>query len=244
MKRIFFIICCTLCCLLSATQVEAKKKHMTITAHTGAYETPDNTMEFLDVALPKNPDIVEIDIRSRPDGTIIMSHDDVRSNSEGVEVYKALEKIKKTKIRINLDIKQDRVIKGLYALIRQYKMEKQVFMTGVEEERTSVARRDAPGIKYYLNCSPDTEKIEDADYQKELLAILKRTGSIGVNCSYEHATKTLSDLLHKNGYFLSVWTVNHAEDVMRMLQFDVDNITSRKPDVVLKAVDSFRKTKK
>lgn len=241
MKRILFAFCCLLCCLLCPSQVDAKEKRMTITAHTGAYGTPDNTMEFIDVALRKSPDIIEIDIRCRPDGTIIMSHDDVQSNDEGVEVDKVMALMKKTKIRMNLDIKQDQAIKGMYAIIRKYKMKKQVFMTGVGEERTAVARRDSPGIKYYLNCQPDTELIEDPAYQKQLLSTLKKTGSIGVNCDYHYATKTLSKFLHENGYLLSVWTVNHMEDALRMIQYDVDNITSRKPDIILDAVKDTRK---
>ena len=207
-------------------------KRMTITAHTGAYGTPDNTMEFVNVALGKNPDIIEIDIRCRPDGTLAMSHDEIKTNADGEDIWKVFEIIKDTPIRINLDIKQTIALKPLRALIKKYKMEKQVFMTGLEKEAIPYAKKDCQGVEYYLNCQPDTARIQEEAYQQELIDLLKSTGSIGVNCNFKFANKTLSDLLHKHGYLLSVWTVNEKADAKRMIAIGVDNITSRRPEIV------------
>lgn len=211
-------------------------KRMTITAHTGAYGTPDNTMEFVDVALGKMPDIMEIDIRCRPNGTLAMSHDAIKTDADGEDIWKVFEKVKGTSIRINLDIKQTEALKPLRALITKYRMGKQVFMTGLEEDDIPYARKDCRGIKYYLNCKPDPARIEDEAYRKELLALLKSTGSIGVNCNFKYANQTLSDLLHENGYLLSVWTVNKKADAERMIAIGVDNITSRSPETVEEAL--------
>lgn len=231
MKKILFTLAAVLL-LAEASVYAGTPKRMTVTAHTGAYGTPDNTMEFVRTALGKNPDIIEIDIRCRPDGTLAMSHDEIKTDAEGEDIWKVFEKIKGTSIRINLDIKQTEALKPLRALVRKYRMGRQVFMTGLEIEEIPCARKDCRGVRYYLNCSPDLAMIKDEAYQQELLATLRSTHSLGVNCHYSCADKTLSDLLHKHGYLLSVWTVNEKADADRMKAIGVDNITTRRPEVV------------
>ena len=54
----------------------------TITAHTGAFDTPDNTLESVQAAIDNNVDVFEIDVRQRPDSTIVMSHDIVVTNTD------------------------------------------------------------------------------------------------------------------------------------------------------------------
>lgn len=230
MKRLAFAAAVLM--LAVAASVSAQNKGMTVTAHTGAYDMPDNSMEFIHKALEMHPAIIEIDIRCRPDGSIAMSHDSIKSNDEGEDVAEVFSLMKGTDIRMNLDIKQTAALKGLYKLIRKYGLRRQVFMTGLGEPEVPVARVDCPRIKYYLNCSPDTSAINDPAYQEELLAKLKETGSIGVNCNYKYANGTLCELLHRNGYLLSVWTVNDSEDAARMIGIGVDNITTRKPEVI------------
>ena len=79
----------------------------TITAHTGAYDTKENTLESIKTAIEKGSKIIEIDIRQRPDGTLVMGHDIILTNSDGVELSSAFEMIKKTEVRFNLDIKEN-----------------------------------------------------------------------------------------------------------------------------------------
>ena len=81
----------------------------TITAHTGAFDTPDNTLTSVQAAIDNNVDVFEIDIRQRPDGTIVMGHDIITTNSDGVEVKSAFDMLYGTGIKINHDIKETKV---------------------------------------------------------------------------------------------------------------------------------------
>ena len=72
----------------------------TITAHTGAFDTPDNTMESLEMAISHNMQVFEIDIRQRPDGTLVMAHDIVANNNDGVEVGKVFDRVSQTDIKL------------------------------------------------------------------------------------------------------------------------------------------------
>ena len=242
MGRKILYLFITLSLLLPAVQTTAAKR-MTITAHTGAWDQPDNTMEFIDYALPRNPDIIEIDIRQRPDGSLAMSHDDIESNDQGEDIYKVFEKIRGTKIRMNLDIKMTETLEKLRALILEYGMQKQVFMTGLHDEDIPIAMRDCRGIQYYTNLDLKPTDMELIPNQVALIDKLKRQHSLGVNCHYSCASRTLCELLHKNGFLLSVWTVNEAPDVKRMLEIGVDNITTREPDVVQATKDEFDQNK-
>lgn len=213
----------------------------TITAHTGAFDTPDNTLTSVQAAIDNNVDVFEIDIRQRPNGTLVMGHDIITTNSDGVEVKSAFEMLKDTGIKINLDIKEIKVLKVLYELICEYNMQEQVFLTGIEQSQTDNAKQDCPGIDYYLNCQPSRFKIFSEDYQTKIIELMEKTGAIGINCNYHYASRTLSNLLHKNGYKLSIWTVDNERSIKRGLVIKADNITTHYPDKIQYAIDNWNK---
>ena len=47
----------------------------TITAHTGAFDTEMNTIDSVKAAIKNKAEVIELDIRQRPDKTVVMSHD-------------------------------------------------------------------------------------------------------------------------------------------------------------------------
>ena len=211
----------------------------TITAHTGAYDTDDNTIESITTAIERGSKIIEIDIRQRPNGTLVMGHDIVVTNSDGVELSAAFEIIKDTDVQLNLDVKEGRALSALHDLIVEYGLINQVFLTGIEENQANDVVEHCPEVAFYINNVPSRIKIFSEDYQQEIIEMLDATGAIGINCSYINASRTLSDLLHKNGYKLSVWTVDTTRQMKRALIIKPDNITTRKPDKLIKIIDNW-----
>ncbi len=226
MKKIFLSIILA----LTVNWALAQERTFTITAHSGAYDTEDNSMEYIETALANNDDILEFDVRCRPDGTLVMSHDEVKSNSDGVLIADVLKKVKKYRTRINLDIKEVRALKGLYSMLKELCMEKQVLMTGIEEKDIEQVKRDCPGIAFFLNCEPEKKLMRKTSYRNDLIALLRESGAVGVNCNYKYCTKRLVSLLHDNGFKLSIWTVNEKKDMKKYPKFNPDNITTRKPN--------------
>ena len=104
----------------------------TITAHTGAFDTPDNSMESLEAAILNEVAVFEVDVRMRPNGTVVMGHDLITTNTDGVELSTVFSRVKQTNIMLNLDIKEVRVLAPLYELICEYDMKDTVFFTGIE----------------------------------------------------------------------------------------------------------------
>lgn len=213
----------------------------TITAHTGAFNTEDNTIDSVQKAIDENVEILEIDIRQRPDGTVVMGHDIITTNNDGTEVTAVFRMIKETDILINLDIKETKVLAPLHDLIVEYGLIDQVFLTGIEPHQTKAVKERCPDIMYYINYKPSRIKIFSDDYQQKIIDLLEETGAVGINCQFNYASRTLSDVLHKDGYKLSVWTVDHKRSIKRMLVSKPDNITSHNPDLVKETIDNWGK---
>ena len=152
----------------------------TITAHTGAFETQENSIEFVRAAIEHKVAVIELDIRQRPNGTESIDVDAVKNSA-------------------------------------------------------------CADMDYYLNCQPSRIKIFADDYSQKLLNTLKESGAIGVNCNYQYAGGRLSELLHKNGYKLSVWTVNDEYAMKRALMFEPDNITTKQYDLLVSTINNWGK---
>lgn len=213
----------------------------TITAHSGAYNTEDNSMEYINAAIENKAQVLEVDIRQRPDGKVVMGHDIITTNNDGTEIEEVFELVSKTDILINLDIKETKALSTLHDLIVQYNLTEQVFLTGIEQNQVDKVKESCPGIAYYINCQPSRFKIFSDDYQKKIIAMLEETGGVGINCNYVYSSGTLANVLHNNGYKLSVWTVDKERHIKRALSNKPDNITTHSPADVQRVIDTWGK---
>ena len=213
----------------------------TITAHTGAYNTPDNSMESLEKAIEHGDASFEIEVRQRPNGTIVMSNDIINTNSDGTEITAAFQRVKKTDMHLNLDIRETRVLKNLHDLIVDYSLTDRVTLTGIEVFQANKVKENCPGVEYYVNYMPSRINIFTEDYQQKIIDMLEKTGAIGINCNYKYASRTLSNLLHKNGYKLSIWTVDGKYQIKRALINTADNITTNNPQKVQHIINKWGK---
>lgn len=214
----------------------------TITAHTGAFDTDENSLASVEAAIANKVDILEIDIRQRPNGTLVMDHELVITNNDGVPLSEAFELLKDSDIRINLDIKETRVLNALHDMLVEYGLYSRAFLTGIESKDVAAVKASScADMEYYLNCQPSRMEIFSEDYQQKLIGQLKETGAIGVNCHYSYAGGQLCDLLHANGYKLSVWTVNEKSAMKRALNFKPDNITTKQYDLLKSVIEDWDK---
>ena len=213
----------------------------TITAHTGAFDTPDNSMESLEAAILNEVAVFEVDVRMRPNGTVVMGHDLITTNTDGVELSTVFSRVKQTNIMLNLDIKEVRVLAPLYELICEYDMKDTVFFTGIESFQVSKVKENCPDIAYYLNYKPSRIKIFSDDYQQKIIELMEETGAVGINCNHVYASRTLSNTLHNNGYKLSVWTVDKHYQMKRALINKPDNITTHYPHKIEETIKNWGK---
>lgn len=214
----------------------------TVTAHTGAFDTPENSMESVQAAIENNVQIIEIDIRQRPDKTLVISHDIVVMNNEGTPLADVFALLQQDDCLINLDIKETRTLDPLHDLLVEYNLLSRAFLTGIDQINVNAVKESScADMDYYLNCQPSRIKIFTDDYKVKIIDLLKETGAVGINCNYKYACATLSNLLHENGYKLSVWTVNTKFEMKRMLVTQPDNITTKEYGKLMSVIDNWGK---
>lgn len=214
----------------------------TVTAHTGAFDTPENSMESVQAAIENNVQIIEIDIRQRPDKTLVISHDIVVMNNEGTPLADVFALLQQDDCLINLDIKETRTLDPLHDMLVEYNLLSRAFLTGIDQMNVNAVKESScADMDYYLNCQPSRIKIFTDDYKVKIIDLLKETGAVGINCNYKYACATLSNLLHENGYKLSVWTVNTKFEMKRMLVTQPDNITTKKYGKLMSVIDNWGK---
>lgn len=214
----------------------------TITVHTGAYNTQMNSIDSVKVAIDNNAKVIEVDIRQRPDGTVVMAHDLVVTNNDGVPFEEIVPLLKGTDVRINLDIKETRVLNNLHKILVENELLEQSFLTGIETINVkAVKESDCADMEYYLNYVPSRSRVFFDEYRTKLIDLLNETGAVGINCNYKYANSQLSGLLHKNGYKLSVWTVNTEKRAKKMLAIKPDNITTKEPQMIENVIKNWGK---
>jgi hypothetical protein len=139
----------------------------TITAHTGAYDTADNTLSSLQTAIDNGAKVFEIDVRQRPDGTLVMGHDIIVTNNDGVELSSAFDIVSQTDLTLNLDIKETKVLSSLHDMIVEYGLIDRVLLTGIEVNQVKAVVANCPDVTYYINYTPSRIKIFSDDYQQK-----------------------------------------------------------------------------
>ncbi len=232
LRKVFALLLIAPCVLMGGCGALEVSETMTVTAHTGALGTKDNTLASAKAGLDCVGDsgCIEVDVRFLADGTPVLGHDEVNAQSPKLEdVFKLMQD---GKAGINLDLKEHdpNNIERVAELAKKYGLEKRAFFTGVSKENLSSVV--GLGLDYYLNCEP-TEK--DAI---SLLEYTKLVGAAGININKKLCTQQLVSNTQEMGLKISVYTVRSRIEMRRLIGMGVDNITTRRPDVLLRMISN------
>jgi glycerophosphoryl diester phosphodiesterase len=84
------------------------------------------------------------------------------------------------------------------------------------------------------------DEVPDPDrYLPDLIKMAKDFSLTTFNMPLEYATNDRIRFFHKNGLKVSVWTVNDSEEIHRLLQLRVRNITTKKVKMAIKIKMDF-----
>ena len=187
---------------------------ISVTAHAGALNTKSNTLDSVRAALSCGADVFEVDVRFLPGGAPVLGH--TRAGPESARLEDVFALMRDCAIHINLDMKETTHVPRVAELVARYDLQGRAFMTGLFRPACA-ALRDC-GLPYYLNgASP---------------AAAKELGALGVNINFRQCTKRLVREAHALGLLVSVWTADKPRTMRKMLRREVDNITTRHPDVL------------
>lgn len=211
----------------------------TVTAHAGALGTEPNTMESVLNALEFiGEGTVEVDVRFSPSGKPVLSHDEVKSDDTSApsleEFFKAL---KDYPAKANLDLKDFTNLSEISALADKYAVRDKIFFTGVTEDEVQAVREQCPGIPYYLNLKLSYFRINSDKYIDAAADRVYGCGAIGANLNHRTVSEKIVKKLHEKGLLVSVWTVDNEDDMYIALAEAPDNITTKRPDVLLEIIE-------
>lgn len=197
-----------------------------ITAHSGAENTVDNTIESIRVMSDCGADIIEIDVRVH-NGVLVMSHDEPEGECDTLEA--AFEIVREHPgLRMNIDLKQTGIVEAVADLAAKCGVEDRLLFTGgVNEADVAVARARGLTIWYNNDIFP-----EGADW----IEGIEKLGFDTLNLYYGD----VNDALRGHAGKLSVWTVDGESLLRRFLEAGVKSITTRIPGLAMKLRDEIQ----
>ncbi len=204
-----------------------------VTWHAGAMKTAPNTLESIEVAIKNNADIVEIDVTFRPDGTPVIIHSSAPAENEGILFEDAIKLLSNCNCKVNLDLKSTANLAAVDEIINEYSMMNRVFYTGVFESWVETVKSNSK-IPYYLNYSVSRKEAKKEDAAQAVADKAKALGVIGINANFRKVRKHFSDVMHKNGLEVSLWTANKKREMKKVIKASPDNITTKRPDLLNK----------
>ncbi|SDN69690.1 glycerophosphoryl diester phosphodiesterase [Paenibacillus sp. yr247] len=129
---------------------------------------------------------------------------------------------------LNLDLKVDESIGPVAALVGQYGMNEQVFLSGCEIDRAMLAQRSNPEMRKLLNT--DINLFKTLSYRDAMLKTCEdalAASCFGINIHYSIVSQELLDFASSLGLPVYVWTVNEEELMCQYADLGVASITTR-----------------
>ncbi|MBO5896895.1 MAG: glycerophosphodiester phosphodiesterase [Clostridia bacterium] len=221
------------------SDAEAFPNGFTYTAHTGCVETPDNSLQSIEVGVKYGADIVEFDVRHH-NGDIILSHDAPVGGE--VTLEQAFLKVKEYDgLQVNVDVKSTEELHLVQEIAIKTGMLDRIFFTGIFEKDTEIVKKECPEIAYYLNMDVLPKKEHTAEYLQSLVDTVKGCGAVGINFNKDNASKELVQAFRDAGLKVSIWTVSKEHEIYKILSYCPDNITTRRPDRVQRIIGGVEK---
>lgn len=208
-------------------------ENFTVTFHAGALGTKPNTLESIQKALEYGAKVVEFDVTFRPNGTAVILHAAHAKENEGVLLDDALALVAADKeCRINLDIKSTANLAEVDKLVNKHGLFERVFYTGVFADWVETVRSTS-AIPYFLNHNLSSEEIKSKEMLQKVAEKIISLGAIGLNSNLKNANAPATEVMHKNGLLVSLWTANKPSDMAKVIACLPDNLTTKKPHITL-----------
>ncbi len=220
-----------------------------ITAHSGCDHTTDNSIEFLEYALSREVDNIEIDVQKNENGILVLSHDKADRSAPLLETAFSMLKAYPDK-KINCDLKQENLEFEVYYLAQKTGVADRLIYSGtVNLSLIKRAHSQLPNIDIYLNIErlfPQVYQFRpqgntENHYKKLYQAALEVSGFefTCINVEYHMCTVTFLAFLKQNKIPCSAWTVNDESNIKHLLEQDLYNITTRNAGRALKIREEF-----
>lgn len=206
-----------------------------ITAHSGADETPENSIEFVSYALGTEADALEIDVRRSEDGRLVLSHDEI-ADGGSAELAQVFEKLSRRRnMQVNCDLKEADLERQTFELAQDMGIADRLIFSGTVDPKNvkdlPMAREniywniDEQIPQLYERCKQEHSYVLRA--MEDMCALCEENGITTINTYFGLVNDDVLEILYRHGIEASVWTVNEPDKIEYFLSRGVKNITTR-----------------
>ena len=224
-------------------------KNVMITAHSGCEGTPDNSVASIETGIALGADCVEVDVRMDAAGKLWLTHDTASDYGALIPLEAAFERVAASRAAVNCDLKEYAALRPVLALADRCGVgPAQLALSGSVDPALlgrdpEIARR----ARIFLNCeelvfamAPDLPRTPKAivDFIEQNLPRIAdgfhAAGAEALNAPFRLLTPERIAVLRAREVPLSLWTVNEAPHLRRLLKENPRNITTRSVRLALR----------
>jgi len=220
-----------------------------VIAHRGAYRAaaaPENSLAAFSAAATAGADAIELDIHSAADGTLVVHHDEIVSDSRHIArltatdvqalelptLEQALEAAGRVGVFIEVKALDPRFDERLLAAIAR----------GPYPAGYAVHSFDHRIIQRLGARQPTLPRgVLSSAYPVRPLLLLEDTGATMLWQERRLVDARLVESLHKARARLIVWTVDRPDEMERLAALGVDGVCTNAPDVARRVVDALKR---
>ncbi len=236
-----------------------------IIAHRGAsQDAPENTLASVKLAWEQGADAAEVDVHLSKDNRIMVIHDADTKRTTGVRMVireslspslrsldasYGMEKFTGERIPfleeilstipdgrvLFIEVKTDTVIiPYLSALLHDFSEKSKMRIISFDFDVCSMMKRKIPSIPvYWLHYTLS------GSYKSKWISRAGETGLDGLSFRYKGLSKEYVEAVHRSGMKIFTWTVDEPEDAARLIEFEIDGITTNRPGWLREQLNSM-----
>jgi len=222
---------------------------MLIAHRGGLFYRPENTFAAFEYSIEQGIEWVECDVRLSRDTIPVIIHDDrlhlsgggklaVRDLSyqqlstydmgggESIPTLEDLIKRLGNRLHFDLEIKEIDAVEKVIALVREYEVTDRIILTSFIPDALQIVKELAPEITRGLLIDRFTGRLAGG---RSAVHAAKLLGCKYFLPHFHRISQEWVSAAHNEGLKVITWTVNHIDDVQKMLEYGVDGLISDCP---------------
>jgi glycerophosphoryl diester phosphodiesterase len=200
-----------------------------VLAHRGAaWDAPENTLEAFELAVAQGADYVEFDVRTAPDGALVVSHEPVSGEPPpGTPTLDATLETLRGRVGLAAEAKEGAAMNGLLAALKAHRVAAQdVLVLSFRIRDLWHAQRARPDLRYVLNLGRRPDPTAAARFW-------------GVGFEDRSASPGRLALARSLGLATTVFTVNEPARMRELVSLGVDGIFSDRPRLLRDVLEAL-----